>query len=132
MIIKNIKSLVLFLISVCSLNAQETIKPELNNAILQKGWKGYFHSAELIRKDSSPAVLITKTDDDDLMWLEDFEFINGTVEFDAKGKSAPPQSSFIGIAFNVIDENNYDAVYFRPFNFRSPNSLNKAHAVQYI
>lgn len=98
----------------------------------KRAGKGKFLSAELAEKDSSTAVMITKTDADDLMWIDDFKFTNGIIEFDAKGKSGPPQSSFIGIAFRVVDENNYDAVYFRPFNFRSPNPINKAHSVQYM
>ena len=36
------------------------------------------------------------------------------------------------MAFRVADAKAYDAVYFRPFNYRAPNPANKAHAVQYI
>jgi hypothetical protein len=95
------------------------------------GWKGKFTMAELAKKDSSDAIMITKTDADEIVWLENYTFTNGTIEFDAKGKSAPPQSSFVGIAFRVVDQTTYDAIYFRPFNFRSPNPVNKSHAVQY-
>lgn len=125
-------SFFLLFIYFISLNAQETYSPNLKSAIDGKGWKSKFIKAELSQKDSTDAVLITQTEADDLVWLEDFEFTNGVIEFDAKGKSAPPQSSFVGIAFRVVDEKTYDAVYFRPFNFRSPNPESKAHSVQYI
>jgi hypothetical protein len=42
------------------------------------------------------------------------------------------QGSFVGVAFRVQDAKTYDAVYFRPFNFRAADPDRKAHAVQYI
>ena len=35
------------------------------------------------------------------------------------GARTSPQQSFLGIAFHVVDWTTYDAVYFRPFNFRA-------------
>ena len=43
-----------------------------------------------------------------------------------------PQQSFLGIAFHVVDWTTYDAVYFRPFNFRAASEEQRSHAVQYI
>ena len=117
---------------ISQLNAQSVFAPDLKNVINGVGSKGKFSSSELTKKDSSDAILITKTDGDQFIWLDNFTFTNGTIEFDAKGKSGPPQSSFIGVVFRVVDQNTYDAIYFRPFNFRSPNPVNKSHAVQYI
>lgn len=114
-----------------SLNAQSIFIPALKTALNGIDWKGKFVSAELSKKDSSEAIMITKTDGGQIIWLDNFTFTNGTIEFDAMGKSGPPQSSFVGIAFRVVDQNTYDAIYFRPFNFRSPNPVNKSHAVQY-
>ena len=116
---------------ISSLNAQSVLTLDPENALNCVGWKGKFLSAELTRKDSSNAIMITKTDGDQFVWLENFTFTNGTIEFDAKGKSDPPQSSCVGVAFRVVDQNIYDAIYFRPFNFRSPNPINRSHAVQY-
>ena len=67
-----------------------------------------------------------------VVWLDGFEFSTGTLEFDAKGKSAPPQSCFVGVAFRTVDDKTYDAVYFRPFNFRAADPERKSHAVQYV
>jgi hypothetical protein len=125
-------TLYLFLLFVYSLNAQSTFTADLKNALCGIDWKGKFVSAELIKKDSSEAIMITKTEGGQVVWLDNFIFKNGIIEFDAMGKSGPPQSNFVGIAFRVVDQNTYDAIYFRPFNFRSPNPLNKSHSVQYI
>lgn len=64
-----------------------------------------------------------------LVWLNDTNFKNGTIELDIKGKDVRAQS-FVGVAFHGEDAKHYDAIYFRPFNFRSPER--KEHAVQYI
>jgi len=64
--------------------------------------------------------------------LNDIEFTNGIIEFDALGQSDPTQSNFLGIAFNAVDDWTHDAVYFRPFNFRADDMERKAHAVQYV
>jgi hypothetical protein len=64
--------------------------------------------------------------------LDDLEFNNGVIEFDALGQSDPPQSNFLGIAFHAADEQTHDAVYARPFNFRADDPQRKAHAVQYV
>jgi hypothetical protein len=66
-----------------------------------------------------------------VVWLDGYNFTNGIIEFDGKGKSGPPQSNFMGIVFRALDAETYDVVYFRPFNFRAPSSDNKSHSVQY-
>jgi len=40
--------------------------------------------------------------------------------------------SFVGIAFHGVDSTTYDAIYFRPFNFKTPDPARHSHAVQYI
>jgi len=67
-----------------------------------------------------------------LVWLKGYDFTNGVIEADLLGQSQPPQSSFVGVAFRVVDAQTYDAVYFRPFNFRVSDSTRHSHAVQYV
>src|SRR5690242_1586053 len=62
--------------------------------------------------------------------LQSAEFSRGAIECDIRGKDIP-QQSFIGIAFHGVDDSTYESVYFRPFNFQSPDSTRHAHAVQY-
>jgi RNA polymerase sigma factor (sigma-70 family) len=63
--------------------------------------------------------------------LDRVEFTNGVIEFDAHGQTGPSPGSYFGIAFRVVDEKTYDAVYFRPPNFRAAEPERRAHAVQY-
>jgi hypothetical protein len=67
-----------------------------------------------------------------VVWLEELNFSDGTIECDILGKSAPRGSNFLGIAFRGADETTFDCVYFRPFNFRAENPENASHAIQYI
>lgn len=64
-------------------------------------------------------------------WLNNTKFTNGTIEIDIKGKDKL-QASFVGIAFHGVNDSTFEAVYFRPFNFRSADPVRKLHAVQYI
>lgn len=66
-----------------------------------------------------------------VFYLKDVTFSTGTIEVDLRGKDVL-QKSFIGISFHGVDTVTYDAVYFRPFNFRASDPIRKIHAVQYI
>jgi hypothetical protein len=68
---------------------------------------------------------------DGVAWLEGIEFSNGTIELDIRGKDVL-QQSFVGVAFHAVSKDSLEAVYFRPFNFRSSDSLRKTHMVQYV
>lgn len=74
-------------------------------------------------------VHLNAADGNGLLWINNSGFKNGIIELDVKGKNAQGQS-FVGIAFHGKDDSNYDAVYFRPFNFKNPER--NSHSVQYI
>jgi hypothetical protein len=76
-------------------------------------------------------IRFSKNENNGVAWLKDFEFSNVTIELDIKGKEEF-QQSFVGIAVHGSDNNNYDAIYFRPFNFQSTDPVRKIHAVQYV
>ncbi len=78
---------------------------------------------QVIRLDERPG--------DGLAWWPDKSLSNGTLEFDVRGKDVF-QRSFVGIAFHGLDERTFDAVYFRPFNFRADDPGRRNHAVQYM
>jgi hypothetical protein len=63
--------------------------------------------------------------------LKEIDFKAGTIELELLGENNPGKS-FIGIAFNIVDEETYEAVYFRPFNFVATEAGRKAHMVQYV
>ena len=64
-------------------------------------------------------------------WLEGIQFTDGVIEFDVKGRNVL-QKSFVGIAFRGSNDSTYDAIYFRPFNFKSSEAERRNHSVQYI
>lgn len=63
-------------------------------------------------------------------WVNSLEFTEGTIEFDARGRDVL-QKSFLGIAFHGLDNEVFETVYFRPFNFQAADPVRKIHAVQY-
>ncbi len=68
---------------------------------------------------------------DGVAYVRGVELANGTIEFDARGRDVQGQS-FIGVAFYGVDSTTYDAIYFRPFNFRTEDTARRLRAVQYI
>ena len=68
---------------------------------------------------------------DGLAIFKHIEFENGTIELDIKGKNIPGKS-FVGVAFHIQDNETFNAVYFRPFNFKNPDKTRSGHSVQYI
>jgi hypothetical protein len=85
----------------------------------------------LIPGPDSGSIHLNEVDGVGIAWLSGKEFTTGSIEFDVKGKDIL-QHSFVGIAFHGVDDTTYEAVYFRPFNFRATDPVRKAHAVQYI
>lgn len=63
--------------------------------------------------------------------LDGVQLADGVIEVDLKGRDVA-QRSFLGIAFHFVDWTTYDAVYFRPFNFRAAGDEQRSHAVQYV
>jgi hypothetical protein len=66
-----------------------------------------------------------------VVWIEGSDFAQGTIDIDVRGRDVP-QQSFVGIAFHRKDDNTYDSVYLRPFNFRAEDPERRQHAVQYV
>jgi glyoxylase-like metal-dependent hydrolase (beta-lactamase superfamily II) len=63
--------------------------------------------------------------------IEGAQVGEGVIEVDLRGKDVA-QQSFLGVAFHFVDWTQYEAVYFRPFNFRAAGQEQRSHAVQYI
>ena len=64
-------------------------------------------------------------------WVEGTDFRSGTIEVDIRGREAM-QQNYVGVAFHRKNDDTYEAVYLRPFNFRIQDPIRKQHAVQYI
>lgn len=78
---------------------------------------------------SNKVIHLNAKENDGVLWLKDSIFSNVTIELDIKGKDVRGQS-FVGIIFHGLDNETFDGIYFRPFNFKSPER--KTHSVQYI
>lgn len=105
--------------------------PDLSKIVSEDGWKISNRKIELVNDKENNVVQFNSQPGDGVAWIKGFEFHNGIIEADIRGKDVQG-SSFVGIAFRGIDEKTYDAVYFRPFNFLSNDPLRKGHSVQYI
>jgi hypothetical protein len=68
---------------------------------------------------------------DGVAYLTGVEFSNGAIEVDMRGKDVE-QQSFIGVVFHGVDGKTYDAIYFRPFNFKTEDAARRMRAVQYV
>lgn len=73
-------------------------------------------------------VYLNAAANDGLAWITDSEFSEGTIELEIKGTNLRGKS-FVGCAFHGNDNQSFDAVYFRPFNFQAKNS---DKSIQYI
>ena len=76
-------------------------------------------------------VHVSEKEGNGVIWLEGSDFAQGTIEVDVRGRDVL-QRSFLGVAFHRKDDNSYEAVYLRPFNFRATEPDRHQHAVQYI
>ena len=88
-------------------------------------------SIAITKNEGKTVVHMDGREDNGVAWINKINFTTGIIELDVKGKDVV-QHSFVGIAFHGINDTSYDAVYFRPFNFNSPDAARAAHAVQYI
>lgn len=80
---------------------------------------------------ASNAIRLNEVDGIGIAWLLNEELSTGEIEFDIKGVDRY-QGSFVGLAFHGADDENYEVIYFRPFNFRAADSVRRSHGVQYI
>lgn len=112
---------------------ENTFEPDLTKISDGKVWQIDNRSVGLSDAGNKKSVRFDERKGVGIAWLKDFQFQNGTIEFDVKGKNVL-QKSFVGAAFQAKDDEAepYDIVYFRPFNFKSEDSERHSHAVQYI
>jgi hypothetical protein len=83
------------------------------------------------RIDDRNGVRLSAASGNAVAWVEGTGFQSGTIEVDVRGREYMRQN-FVGVAFHRKDDNTYEAVYLRPFNFRASDPARRQHAVQYI
>ena len=122
----------LALIFVISLQGQTVTTPDLKGIPGGKGWTVLNRTVAVDEEDGRTVAEFDAKPGDGIARLDGLAFSVGEIECDILGRSAPLQGSFLGIAFGIQNDEAYDAVYFRPFNFRSEDPARRAHSVQYI
>ncbi len=95
------------------------------------GLEVFNRTATGVQDGSRSGIRLSASAGDGVALLPGIQFTNGTIELDVRGKDVL-QQSFVGVAFHAVDGTTFDAVYFRPFNFKADDPARRAHAVQYI
>jgi len=115
----------------------QVVTPDLAKIADGKIWKLAGAEAQFLQEDSRQAVhLQTKAKASDnvdhaaVALVEGLVFRQGTIEVDLKGRNKR-QGSFLGVTFHGLDDKTFEAVYFRPFNFRADPPF-RTRAVQYV
>src|SRR5215831_3195398 len=109
---------------------QKAIGPDLAKLADSKGFQVNNRSFSRLADGARTGVRLSEAAGEGVAFLPGVEFGNGVIECDLRGKDVP-QQSFLGVAFHGLNNTTYDAVYFRPFNFRSQDPVSHRHAVQY-
>ncbi len=119
-------------LSFLPVNAQENVvRYDLPSMSVNSQLEVFNRKISAFSENDTNGIRFSKNENDGIAWLKHVIFSNGSIEVDIKG-SDEPQQSFVGIAFHGMDNNTFDAIYFRPFNFQADDAVRKIHAVQYI
>ena len=131
---KNLLILLVFLILASCGHDQKSEETQAEEPVKQASITDEFvvHNRNITEySDGKEGIELDAADGDGMAWLKDARFTTGTIEFDVKGENVRGKS-FVGVAFNGKDNENFEAIYFRPFNFLADNQDNRDHMVQYI
>jgi hypothetical protein len=131
-----------FLISTCGVavalwspvriaGQKKSIEPDLASLADGKGLNASHRTITRLTDGARKGVHLSEAEGEGAAYLPGVEFANGTIELDMKGKDVQGRS-FIGVAFHAVDGTTYDAVYFRPFNFKTADPARVLRAVQYM
>jgi hypothetical protein len=110
---------------------KKAIEPDLNSLADGKGLKVFNRSLSSFSEGARKGARLSEAQGDGVAYLPGVEFGNGTLELDIKGRDVQGMS-FVGVAFHGVDDTTYDAIYFRPFNFKTEDPARRLRAVQYI
>lgn len=125
-----ILSLVFLFLPFC--HAQEKVSSfDLAKLAKENGLTAFNRSFDVIRENNYNGIRVSEKDNYGLIWLSSLNFKSGRIEFDVRGKDVD-QQSFLGMAFEGVNDSIFEAIYFRPFNFRSADPVKRSHSVQYV
>jgi Domain of Unknown Function (DUF1080) len=110
---------------------KRTISPDLAKLAEGKSLKVFNRSVNSLTDGARNGARLSESPGDGVAYLEGIEFADGAIELDIRGKDVQ-QQSFLGVAFHGVDGTTFDAIYFRPFNFKAEGPARRVRAVQYI
>lgn len=96
-----------------------------------KDFTAYNRNLSIKTDGTAQVIYLDENENPGIAWINGQHFTNGTIDVNIKGRDVL-QQSFLGIAFHGVNDTIYEAIYFRPFNFRSTDPERKVHAVEYI
>jgi hypothetical protein len=105
--------------------------PDLSKVTDNKEWGIHNREARVFEDQDMKGVELNANPREGFVWLKNYSFSDGVIECDIRGKDVVGQS-FVGVAFHGVDKENFDAIYFRPFNFHQEQVARRSHSVQYI
>jgi hypothetical protein len=108
----------------------KVVKPDLGALLEARSLALFNRNASRLVDGARVGVRLSEAAGEGMALLPGIDFATGTLEFDVRGKDVA-QQSFVGVAFHAVDGTAYDAVYFRPFNFKAADPASRSHAVQY-
>jgi hypothetical protein len=111
--------------------APKPIQPDLGRLASGQGAQMFNRHLTVAQEGDRTVARLDARMGDGGAWLDGVQLGEGVIEVDLRGKDVA-QQSFLGVAFHVVDWTTYDAVYFRPFNFRAAGAEQRSHSVQYI
>lgn len=111
--------------------AAHAAEPDLTRISDPAAWRMHNRSAVAADEGGKKFARLDAKANDGMAWLVGSDFSEGTIDVDIRGANKP-QQSFVGIAFRGADDTTYDAVYFRPFNFKNEDVTRRVRSVQYI
>jgi len=120
--------LILFAISTFSQNSEVI---DLHKLVNEKGIEVFNRELSLIHEESHSGIRLSKDIGEGIAWLKGVEFSNGIIEFEVRGEDVK-QHSFVGIVFYGKDNDTFDAIYLRPFQFDEQDETLRSHGIQYI
>lgn len=108
-----------------------SVKYDINTLLENNKIEVFNRKVTPFSENDKKGISFSKNENDGIAWLKHVIFSNGSIELDIRGKDEY-QQSFVGLAFHGLDNNTYDIIYFRPFNFQAADSVRRIHAVQYV
>ena len=88
-------------------------------------WRGVGRSVTTVSENGQSLGRMGEGKDAGLVWNPALQFSNGDIDVDLRGRDLA-QKSFLGVAFHLVNEREFEVVWLRPFNFIGPGMVSGA------